>query len=81
MTRVLLIVRVGATVTAIRDPAVATQWLGLMCATIPASLIMARLGRKRGFMLGNLVGLVGALLATQALISGLAICADSPLIQ
>ncbi len=27
---------------------VASQWLGLMCATIPASLIMGRLGRKRG---------------------------------
>lgn len=47
---------------------VATQWLGLMCATIPASLIMARLGRKRGFVLGNIVGLVGALTAVQALI-------------
>ncbi|ASK21632.1 MFS transporter [Halomonas sp. N3-2A] len=46
---------------------VATQWLGLMCATIPASLIMARLGRKRGFMLGNIVGFVGALVAVQAL--------------
>lgn len=49
---------------------VATQWLGLMCATIPASLIMARLGRKRGFVLGNIVGLVGALTAVQALIGG-----------
>lgn len=47
---------------------VATQWLGLMCATIPASLIMARLGRKRGFVLGNIVGLAGALTAVQALI-------------
>ena len=47
---------------------VATQWLGLMCATIPASLIMARLGRKRGFILGNLVGLMGAVVAVQALI-------------
>lgn len=47
---------------------VATQWLGLMCATIPASLIMARLGRRRGFLLGNLVGLAGALLAAQALV-------------
>lgn len=47
---------------------VATQWLGLMCATIPASLIMARLGRKRGFMLGNLLGLVGVGIAMQALI-------------
>ncbi|MCC5903556.1 MAG: MFS transporter [Halomonas sp.] len=47
---------------------VATQWLGLMCATIPASLIMAKLGRKRGFVLGNLVGLIGAVVAVQALI-------------
>ncbi|UYG08325.1 MFS transporter [Halomonas sp. M4R1S46] len=46
---------------------VATQWLGLMCATIPASLIMARLGRRRGFVLGNLLGLVGAALAVAAL--------------
>lgn len=46
---------------------VATQWLGLMCATIPASLIMAKLGRKRGFFLGNLVGLIGAVVAVQAL--------------
>lgn len=47
---------------------VATQWLGLMCATIPASLIMAHLGRKRGFVLGNLLGLAGVIVATQALI-------------
>ncbi|RDB44102.1 MFS transporter [Halomonas sp. DQ26W] len=46
---------------------VATQWLGLMCATIPASLIMARLGRKRGFMLGNLMGLIGVGVVVQAL--------------
>ncbi len=46
---------------------VATQWLGLMCATIPASLITARLGRRRGFVLGNLCGLVGAGLAVLAL--------------
>lgn len=47
---------------------VATQWLGLMSATIPASLIMGRLGRKRGFMLGNLMGLIGVAVAAQALI-------------
>ncbi|SEM50633.1 MFS transporter [Halomonas caseinilytica] len=46
---------------------VATQWLGLMCATIPASLIMARLGRRRGFVLGNLMGITGAALAVLAL--------------
>ncbi|MDR5867587.1 MFS transporter [Halomonas koreensis] len=49
---------------------VATQWLGLMCATIPASLIMARLGRRRGFMLGNLLGLAGVALALKALTDG-----------
>ncbi|WP_227369804.1 MFS transporter [Halomonas sp. M20] len=47
---------------------VAMQWLGLMCATIPASLIMGRLGRKRGFMLGNLIGLGGVLVAGLALV-------------
>ncbi len=47
---------------------VATQWLGLMCATIPASLIMGRVGRKRGFMLGNLIGLGGVLIAGLALV-------------
>ncbi|GEN25760.1 MFS transporter [Halomonas cupida] len=49
---------------------VAIQWLGLMSATIPASLLMARLGRKRGFTLGNLMGLAGALLAILALHQG-----------
>lgn len=47
---------------------VATQLLGLMCATIPASLIMARLGRKRGFVLGNLLGLAGVGVAAWALV-------------
>ncbi|WP_447555164.1 MFS transporter [Vreelandella sp. EE22] len=47
---------------------VASQWLGLMCATIPASLLMGRLGRKSGFVLGNLIGLAGVVVATQALI-------------
>ncbi len=46
---------------------VALQFLGLMSATIPASLIMGKLGRKRGFSIGNLVGVSGASLATFAL--------------
>ncbi|WP_447895066.1 MFS transporter [Vreelandella sp. GE22] len=54
------------------DPALATspvasQWIGLMCATVPASLVMGRLGRKRGFVLGNLVGLAGTGVAMVAL--------------
>ncbi|EJG1882180.1 MFS transporter [Vibrio parahaemolyticus] len=46
---------------------VALQFLGLMAATIPASLIMGKLGRRLGFSLGNLIGIVGASLATYAL--------------
>ncbi|WP_373953979.1 MFS transporter [Vibrio pomeroyi] len=46
---------------------VALQFLGLMAATIPASLISGKLGRKRGFRIGNVVGITGASLATYAL--------------
>ncbi|OIQ22238.1 MFS transporter [uncultured Vibrio sp.] len=46
---------------------VALQFLGLMSATIPASLISGKLGRKRGFSIGNVVGITGASLATYAL--------------
>ncbi|MEZ8956748.1 MFS transporter [Vibrio lentus] len=46
---------------------VALQFLGLMAATIPSSLISGKLGRKRGFSIGNVVGITGASLATYAL--------------
>lgn len=46
---------------------VGLQFLGLMAATIPASLIMGKLGRRKGFSLGNIIGVSGALLATFAL--------------
>ena len=46
---------------------VACQFIGLMLATIPASLIMARIGRRKGFVLGNLIGLSGAILCLLAL--------------
>lgn len=46
---------------------VALQFLGLMSATIPASMIMGKLGRKRGFSIGNLVGILGATLAAFSL--------------
>ncbi|WP_432473986.1 MFS transporter [Amphritea sp. HPY] len=39
---------------------VALQFVGLMTATIPASLIMVRIGRKNGFYLGNCIGILGA---------------------
>lgn len=49
---------------------VSTQFVGLMMATIPASLIMAKIGRKNGFRLGNIIGVFGALLCVYALQQG-----------
>lgn len=48
---------------------VATQFIGLMAATIPASLIMRRIGRKNGFYLGNCVGISGAVISILALLN------------
>ncbi|WP_019936061.1 MFS transporter [Oceanimonas smirnovii] len=47
---------------------VACQFAGLIVATMPAAHLMQRLGRKAGFMLGNLFGLLGAWVALQGLI-------------
>ena len=49
---------------------IAMQFVGLMCATIPASLVMAKVGRKNGFYLGNSVGIAGALCCIFALQQG-----------
>ncbi|HEY5717756.1 MAG TPA: MFS transporter [Motiliproteus sp.] len=46
---------------------VAIQFAGMMAATLPASLLMKRIGRRRGFVLGNLIGIAGALVAIQGL--------------
>jgi MFS family permease len=43
--------------------------LATMLATIPASLLMQRIGRGRGFMVGILVGTGGALLGVAAIVS------------
>ena len=45
----------------------AAHHAGVMSATIPASLLMRRIGRRAGFMLGAVIGAAGALLAVQAL--------------
>ncbi|WP_417553375.1 MFS transporter [Marinomonas fungiae] len=45
---------------------VALQFLGLMGVTLPAALLMGWLGRKKGFLIGNLIGVAGALLAFYA---------------
>ncbi|MYE00845.1 MAG: MFS transporter [Alphaproteobacteria bacterium] len=54
------------------DPGWATAPLffhhgGVMSATIPASLLMRRIGRRPGFMLGAMIGCVGALIAVEAI--------------
>ncbi|MEH6577076.1 MAG: MFS transporter [Amphritea sp.] len=46
---------------------VALQFVGLMMATVPASLVMARIGRKNGFYLGNSIGIIGAFCCIVAL--------------
>ncbi len=46
---------------------VAVQFLGLMAATLPAAQIMRLMGRKFGFLIGNLIGLAGGLLACFAI--------------
>src|SRR6476620_992338 len=46
---------------------IAVQQAGVMAATIPAALLMARLGRRPGFWLGTAIGGVGAVIATWAI--------------
>ena len=42
---------------------IAVQQAGVMAATIPAALLMARIGRRPGFWLGTAIGGVGAVIA------------------
>ncbi len=49
----------------------AMMFLATMFSTIPASLLMGRIGRRPGFMIGQSIGLVGALVACWALLQGL----------
>jgi len=46
---------------------VTTYVLGSAAATMPASLWMARVGRRRGFMMGSAIGITGSALACFAL--------------
>jgi MFS family permease len=57
------------------DKALATlpislQMTGTMLATVPASLLMARIGRRLGFTLGTAIGAGGATLSTLAIFEG-----------
>ena len=49
---------------------IAVQMTGTMCATIPAALLMARIGRRPGFWLGSALGASGATIAMLALFRG-----------
>lgn len=46
---------------------IAAQFLGLIMATLPAAYFMQKYGRKKGFVVGNILGLIGALVAMQGL--------------
>lgn len=57
------------------DKALATvplssQFIGMMAATIPVSLLMKRIGRKDGFTVGLVIGLIGSGLAVHAVLEG-----------
>lgn len=45
------------------------QFLGLMLTSIPASLIMGRLGRRTGFIIGSLFGITGAVIAVLSILN------------
>jgi len=46
----------------------AAQFIATMCTTIPAALLMDRIGRKRGFMLASFFGISGSVFATLAIL-------------
>ena len=48
----------------------AVQFIATMCTTIPAALLMDRIGRRQGFMLATLFGISGAAFATLAILKG-----------
>ncbi|HEX2151788.1 MAG TPA: MFS transporter, partial [Stellaceae bacterium] len=47
---------------------IAVQMTGMMSATIPAALLMARIGRHPGFWIGTALGAAGAAVATIAIL-------------
>lgn len=48
----------------------AMQMLASLLTSIPASLLMQRIGRRGGFLLGSALGLAGAALAAWAIVAG-----------
>lgn len=76
-TGLVLIVTVGglaghllATDKGLATLPIAAMMLGTMLGTVPASLLMAWIGRRRGFMLGTLLGAAGGALSAGGLLGG-----------
>src|SRR5690625_5370108 len=46
---------------------IALQFTGTILSTLPSAHLMQRLGRKFGFVLGNVVGIAGTLVALKGL--------------
>jgi hypothetical protein len=46
----------------------AIQFIATMCTTVPAALLMDRIGRRQGFILATLFGISGAAFATLAIL-------------
>src|SRR5258708_6958432 len=74
MTGASIVGTTGAIVGNMRTPdkalstlPIAVQMTGLMTATIPAALLMARIGRRPGFWIGASLGVTGAMIATLAI--------------
>jgi MFS family permease len=44
--------------------------IGSACTTVPASLLMKRVGRRNGFMTGAVIGIIGALVGASAVLLG-----------
>jgi len=59
-----------ATDKALSTLPVALQMTGMMCATIPAALLMARIGRRGGFWAGAAIGAIGGVIAGLAVWEG-----------
>ena len=47
---------------------VACMFVGTLMVTFPASVLMKRIGRRAGFIIGLMVGFVGAMVATWAIV-------------
>ena len=48
----------------------ALQFVMTMLSTVPASLLMGRIGRRAGFTIGQLIGIIGACTAAAAIYAG-----------